>query len=507
MTNSEAVNQAKDLLNIGMVKWSEYQDQYKEAFDWLKKTEAMIQSYNKLQDSLGAKKVVLEEFQGQLQVLFDWQKELDRLNMLAQKLLETCADARVSNPVTQLTTKYNALLSLAKEIMRRLELYYQEHHQHQQLYEECQSWIEKTREKLKDCQEIPSSLTEVQIKLNTVKLLRQGFEQGQNKLRYVMELKEKVILNTEPNGAAKIQEDTEGLKEDFEQFLSDINNIRQQLVNRAAQLEEIFKLYKVLVDWLDEIEPAVTNTDLLSDLSEKRAALEKFRGLQRDLIGYNEIAKKIQNRLNEDSNLSRNDFKAGLKRFETIQDLINQNIEKLENQVNDHEKYKQAFAEIYDWIRKVRLDIQQCFEAHGDNDEILKKVEKLKQIDLSMPEGRILMETAIELSQNVMASSDSEGQDVINQEIRQLKNDWEGLNTMSNEAHSNLNQCVAMWNNFAEKFNPIDKWVDATAKQVEKESEGENKTPDDLARCKVIISIVFALDPSVEKCVTNVYIY
>jgi nesprin-1 len=60
-----------------------------------------------------------------LQTLFDWQKELDRLNMKAQMLLETCADTRISNAVTQMTTKYNALLSLAKEIMRRLELHYQ----------------------------------------------------------------------------------------------------------------------------------------------------------------------------------------------------------------------------------------------------------------------------------------------------------------------------------------------------------------------------------------------
>lgn len=63
--------------------------------------------------------------QDHLQTLFDWQKELDRLNMKAQMLLETCADTRISNAVTQMTTKYNALLSLAKEIMRRLELHYQ----------------------------------------------------------------------------------------------------------------------------------------------------------------------------------------------------------------------------------------------------------------------------------------------------------------------------------------------------------------------------------------------
>lgn len=47
--------------------------------------------------------------------------------MRAQTLLETCSDTRVSNGITQLTTKYNALLSLAKEVMKRLELHYQVH--------------------------------------------------------------------------------------------------------------------------------------------------------------------------------------------------------------------------------------------------------------------------------------------------------------------------------------------------------------------------------------------
>ena len=58
-------------------------------------------------------------------MLFDWQAELDKLNVRAQTLLETCADTRISNGITQLTTKYNALLSLAKEVMKRLELHYQ----------------------------------------------------------------------------------------------------------------------------------------------------------------------------------------------------------------------------------------------------------------------------------------------------------------------------------------------------------------------------------------------
>lgn len=52
-----------------------------------------------------------------------------------------------------------------------------------------------------------------------------------------------MILNTEQNGAAKIQEDTENLKQEFEKLMTDVQDIRQKLTSRAAQLEEIQKVY------------------------------------------------------------------------------------------------------------------------------------------------------------------------------------------------------------------------------------------------------------------------
>ena len=430
----------------------------------------------------------MEQFQGHLQTLFDWQRELDRLNVRAQSLLETCADTRISNAVTQLTTKYNALLSLAKEIMRRLELHYQEHQQHHTLYEECQYWVEKTREKLRNCEEIPSTLNEVQIKLNTVKGIRQGFEQGQNKLRYALELKEKVIMNTEVNGAAKIQEDTENLKLEFEKLLIDINDIRQKLTNRAAQLEEIFKLYKTLSEWLNDIEPNVLTVDsYLNDLSEKRASLEKFRGLQRDINSHSEIVEKIINRVEEDSNLNRSDFDEGLNKFENLQEIVAKNIDNIENQVNNHEKFKQAFNEIYEWIRKTRMDIQQCSDSLGEKESTMEKLSKLQDIDLTLPEGKILMETAIELSNNVIATSVNEGQDSIRQEIQQLKSDWNSLEDMSKHAHDSLNACVAAWIAFTSKFDSINKWIEKYAEQVRHQSSIENKSPEDLVKCKVCL--------------------
>ncbi|XP_055711373.1 muscle-specific protein 300 kDa isoform X7 [Phlebotomus papatasi] len=487
----ENLKQAKQRLEIGIVKWTEYDDQYKEALDWLTKTETLVQSYNKLQDSLEEKKNVLEQFQNHLQTIFDWQRELDQLNITAQTLLEICADTRISNGVTQLTTKYNALLSIAKEVMRRLELHYQEHQQHQALYGECQDWVEAIRDKLNECLEVPNTIAEVNHKLNTIQNIKQLLEQGQNKLRYTIELKEKVIMNTEINGAAKIQENTENLKHEFEKLISEIGDIKQKLTNRAAQLDDVMKLIKILNDWLDEVEPNLQLSDAcLNELSEKKTWLEKNRTLQKDMITYNDTIEKVKNKLKDDESLDKKAFDECLKRFENCQGIIAKNIENLENQVKYHENYKMAYGEIAEWIRKTKMDIQHCSDSHGDKPQLLEKQTKLREIELSQPEGKILMENTVELSGQVIATSGREGQDVINQEIKQLKSDWDGLQLVTKQSHDGLTNCIAMWNKFTEKSDQIAKWLqEYEAKINQMESAGEITT-NDLTACKKILEDV-----------------
>lgn len=323
----DSLNSTKNLLEVGIVKWTEYEDQYQEALEWLAQTEELVQSYNKLQENLEEKRMVLERFQLQLQTLFDWQVALDRLNMKAQILLETCADTRISNAVTQMSTKYNALLSMAKEIMRRLELHYQEHQQHNALYQECQDWMERTREKLNECTEIPNTLPEVNGKLQIVKAIRTSLEQGQNKLRYILELKERVIMNTEASGAAKIQEDTENLRQDMEKLLSDVNEKRNQLSNRAAQLEDIAKVHRMLVDWIQDVESQLQyEEEFLNDLGEKRAKLEKFRNVLREIGNHWDLVEKLKGKLEKDQSLKKAGYEDAFVKYDKLKDTVNSNI-------------------------------------------------------------------------------------------------------------------------------------------------------------------------------------
>ncbi|XP_018338972.1 PREDICTED: nesprin-1 isoform X6 [Trachymyrmex septentrionalis] len=495
----DSLNNTKTLLEVGIVKWTEYEDQFSEATEWLTQTEQLVQTFNKLQDSLEEKKNVLEQFQIHLQTLFDWQKELDRLNMKAQMLLETCADTRISNAITQLTTKYNALLSLAKEIMRRLELHYQEHQQHNTLYQECQDWIERTRDKLSECKDIPSTLIEVNNKLHTCKTIRQTLEQGQNKLRYALELKEKVIMNTEQNGAAKIQEDTENLKSEFDKLLVDVEDVRQRLSARASMLEELNKIHRLISDWLEEVEGKIQPGDVYrNDLSEKRALLEKYKILQKDIYGHGETVDRLKIRLTENLSISKSPYELTINKYDSLKKLISEKIHNLEDQVKDHEKFQQALNEAGDWVRHTKVELQQYSDTHGEKERIIERENKVNQIISSLSKGDTLISKVIELSDVVISKTGPEGQDSIKQDMKQIQADWKSLQAQCHDSQRTLANCISSWSQFTNTLDGMKRWIDHFQKKIADEQTKDNKTPEDLERCKYLVEEAIKQKPVME---------
>lgn len=98
---------------------------------------------------------------------------------------------------------------------------------------------------LNECEEIPNRLSEVKSKLQSLKVIRQTLEQGQNRLRYIMELKEKVVLSTEPQGTVKIEEDTENLRQEFDKLSNKIQvSKRIHYIFKFNKLNCLYNFYR-----------------------------------------------------------------------------------------------------------------------------------------------------------------------------------------------------------------------------------------------------------------------
>lgn len=130
-------------------------------------------------------------------------------------------------------------------------------------------------------------------------------------------------MNTEQNGAAKIQEDTENLKTEFDKLLADVEEAKQKLATRAGVLEELNKMHRLIADWIEEVEHKVQPEEgFRNDLSEKRALLEKYKTVQRDIQGHAETVDRLKARLAEESSIPKDAYEPAITKYEELKSLV-----------------------------------------------------------------------------------------------------------------------------------------------------------------------------------------
>lgn len=166
--------------------------------------------------------------------------------------------------------------------------------------------------------------------------------------------------------------------------------------------------------------------------------------------------------------------------------------------MNDHEKFQQAHNEAADWVRHTKLELQQNCDTHGEKERIIERENKVNQIIASLPKGESLISKVIQLSDDVIASTGPEGQETIKQDMKQLQANWKSLQSQCHESQKTLSNCIASWSQFTTALDSMKRWIDHFQKKVNDEQSKENKTPEDLVRCKSLVEEAIQQKPVLE---------
>ena len=173
-------------------------------------------------------------------------------------------------------------------------------------------------------------------------------------------------------------------------------------------------------------------------------------------------------------------------------------LQNLEIQVKEHENYQQAYNEAADWIRTTKLEVQHHSITHGERDKVVDREKKVNQIIQSLPKGQSLISKVIELSQSVVSTTGPDGQESINQDMNQIQADWNSLQSQCHESQNTLSNCIVSWSQFISALDGMKQWIDQFQKKISEEQVKENKTPEDLARCKKLVEEAMNQKPVLE---------
>ncbi|XP_043237695.1 nesprin-1-like isoform X2 [Amphibalanus amphitrite] len=459
----ESVAATRELLESGVVKWTKYEERLKQCQAWISDKESEVQTYGGLHAGLQEKQTAVEAFQTLLSDMYEWQSTLDELNVSATLLLDNCADSRIANSVTQLTTKYNALQSLAKDVFRRLEVAHLEHKQHSALCHEIDEWMEKTREKLAETAPLTSRHSELLTKLHTVQSLRASVEQGQKKLRYAMELKERVIMNTAEGGGTRIEQDADTLSAEFDKLIADIMERKNELTAKIGELDEIFKANQTLTEALDDIDAKIQGDgDLLfSELNEKKTALEKYRALATEVQSLSNQVSQLRTTADAaEGEKALPEIVQTLERHRLTAAKVDDAIKVLEERAAQHERYAAAHSAAADWLKAARLGLQQASDATGAWDELNARLEANRTLTDTLPKGKSLLDDVVSQGEALQEVCPAGGHQSLAREAEALQAEYDSLCKLAASSETALSRCVAAWSEFTALHDDLRSWLE-----------------------------------------------
>ncbi|GFY40262.1 nesprin-1 [Trichonephila inaurata madagascariensis] len=370
--------------------------------------------------------------------------------MRAQLLLETYSDSSISNAFTLLSRKYGALVSFSKEVMHQLEHHFQEHQQQQCMFSECIELIDVSRERLNDCNRPSSSIDEINAKLSSLKALSNSMEQAQNKIRYTMELTEKVIANTDSDG----------------------------------EFNKTLRQFKV---WLEEIESEIeaTGKQELNSLIEKKSVLEKYSTILKDLQAHESVAKRLKGDVDEHPTV-REEILECLEKYNNFL-LISQNCtSQLTLEIEELEKFKNAYATAETWLREAKLSLHNIGLQADSIAAIEEKLVSFRKVEESLPEGEVLVAKATELGNAAGNNMGFLGRERIAKELETLNSTYEELVQSVKELRFGLERCLDAWTEFESSKNETEKWLSDIQNKIKPymESSSELNDSDRLEKLK-----------------------
>ena len=442
----EIIEDSKAGLEVAATKWNEYEDQYAKCESFLDSMEPKLSGFKQLSPDISKKKSNLEEFQvNELQMIFEAQTEFNRLNLKAQLLLESYSNHSISSAVANLCSRYNSLVSNGRDTLHALEQRYQEHQQLQCLITELTELMESSKEKYENLSQGLKSrhLDELNSRLNSLKSLIGNAEQvAGSKIHYIMELCEKVLSATSPEGRDVIKSECDSLKSDFDQFVKSLNQLLLEYNKKIGYTQEFDKVWKQLTTWYDSDLAAKFEEAMNEDTTS--GMLNKLRSIDKDIQSRGVLISKVK---------EYEPIEESVKTFleDTLYPFmakLTSTIKESDRELKAEEDYKAAIDDLENYLKDIRIELENI--PNGLNSKSLAEV-KLK---------RVLEVKSINLDAKVTTLASMNGN------IRRKSNELEPIQfevgqikklIQSNEEL--LNKSIKAWNDYDATFDNVNKWL------------------------------------------------
>lgn len=446
-------------------QWDEYEKLKDQCILWIRDTDNKLHSID-LKASNAEKKAQLEmlkALQGEVRAK---ELEIDNVSEKAQQLYRGLASARYSQ-VSDLVPKYQQVSHKVKDLNSRWQQYVTSHQEFDNQISECAQWLDDIKNKLEYCSDLSAtSQKDLEGKLATIQDLLLLKDEGFAKVQSIVELAQTVLANTAPHGHEPINKALATLQEDWSAVALKMVDIKTNLGDSINQwsgfLEQVQNVNKTVI-WLDNLVKELS--EFQTTMTEKRTQLERIRATEEKVrlekIDVDALKAKAAEML-ASGQQSQAAYQAQqiLDKFDYLADKVNKLLSDREEQYRDNRLYKEAYDDLISWISRAREKFPSIKQRSlSDKLAIDNAVAPLDALLNKQAQGELLVEHLVHTGEVCLASTSSQGQDIIRNDIRALRENFEGFFREVAQQKEALEVTLFQWRDYKEEYERLSEWL------------------------------------------------
>lgn len=462
------IKSTMDALENKLQQWNEYENLKDQCLAWIRETDTKLHAIDlkSTREEKQAQLEALKKLQGEVRAK---ELEIDSVTEKAQQLHKGTMGSR-SLQITELGSKYQQISQKVKDLTSRWQQYVKTHQEFESNLSECSAWLGDIRNKMSYCSDLSaSSQKDLENKLVLIQDLLLLKDEGFSKVQNVVELAQSVLANTSTVGHEPINKSLAKLQEEWSALASKMIEVKSMLDDSISKwagfLEQIQALNKTVLwmqNCLDEITP------FQSSMSEKRTQLEKAKNIEEKVRCEKIEVDNLKAKANEMIESGQQTQAASqaqeiLNKFDTLFEKIKNTLSEREAQFRDHRVYKEASDDLLGWLNRAREKVPSMkSKSLSDKLAIENSVAPLDALLNKQAQGELLVEHLQHTGEVVLASTSPEGQKIIRNEMKALKESFEALFNEIRHQKEMLEKTVAQWRDYKDEYERLSDWLQQT---------------------------------------------
>lgn len=252
-----------------------------------------------------------------------------------------------------------------------------------------------------------------------------------------------------------------------EQLNDECGNITKTIENALVQKSSIDESYNQIQNWLHETEKKLNEIKSIKgkNIMDKRMNCNNLKILKQDLIAYKDVIDQFNEKviqMNEpDTDINVND---NLKKYENILLENNKCLQLNESYLKNHDLYLENVEIFKKHIKLLTDKYSKAMNTSDTNTDVLKNIISHKS------EGEILLDKCKIIGQTVMQETEENGKIEIQNNLDELKLDWDSLISNCENTLTILDQKRSHYDEVLRKIENLDKFLKSVENQIKDRS-------------------------------------